>query len=67
MKELKSRGIYSYEPMHAWGVGGETVPPEVVRQMQEASNIKSQLDLYEIRHRTLNQRESFHICLTMLA
>lgn len=37
VKELKARKINSYEAMRAWGVGGENVPHEVVRQMQEVN------------------------------
>jgi len=35
---MKLRNVTSYEPMHAWGVGGESVPADVVRQMHEVRN-----------------------------
>jgi non-ribosomal peptide synthetase component F len=33
--ELKQRSTPSYSPMRAWGVGGESVPADVVRQMHD--------------------------------
>ena len=35
--ELKQRSEPCYLPMRAWGVGGESVPADVVRQMHEVS------------------------------
>jgi non-ribosomal peptide synthetase component F len=35
--EEKRRGLGPYLPMRAWGLGGEGVPAEVVRQLQEVS------------------------------
>ena len=41
--EQKKRGQYSR--MRAWGVGGESVPLDVVRKMQEVGALISLLDL----------------------
>lgn len=51
--EWKLRNEPPYHPMRAWGVGGESVPADVVRQMHEVSSAAEQMHASAVDHQAV--------------